>query len=72
MSFPPAPRLECCPVHMDLYSLRYLEEVWPDCFDDVDKRLWYCPRCKMSLGAQEDRRCLICAAEIVPVEDEEE
>jgi hypothetical protein len=57
---------------MDLYYLRYLEEVWPECWDDVDKQLWYCLRCNMTMGAQEDQRCPRCEGEIFPPEEDEE
>ena len=86
MHFPPDPCFECCPrplillpggtatdLAMDLYPQRYEEEVWPDCFDAVDKSVWFCPSCNMSLCAQEDQRCPICGAELMPPgEDEEE
>ena len=51
--------------------MRYVEEVWLDYFDDVGKSAWFRPPCNMSPGAQEDWRCPICEAEIVPVDEEE-
>ena len=85
MPFPPDPCFERCPrpfillseghaidLTMDMYPTRYLEEIWPDYWDDVDTRLWFCPRCSRSLSATEDQRCPICDADLVPPSDEEE
>jgi len=85
MPFPPDPCFECCPrpfillseghaidLTMGMYPGRYLEEVWPDCWDDMDMRQWYCPRCNTSFAAPEDQRCPLCDDEIMPPEDEEE
>jgi hypothetical protein len=87
MNFPPEPCFECCPRSfmllsegnaivvldvMGMYSTRYLEEVWPDCWNDVDMRYWYCPACNTSFPAPEDRRCPLCDAELEPPGEDEE
>ena len=85
MPFPPDLYFECCPrpcillfeeqaidITMDMYSTRYLEEVWPEDWDTWEKRQWFCGPCNMPVPPQEDQRCPICDAELVPPSDEEE
>jgi hypothetical protein len=60
---------------MEYYDMRYREEVWPDCWDDVDKRVWFCKRCHQHFPTQEDGRCPIslCDGELEetrPLEDD--